>query len=171
MYSVKLPVFIAMNIIFLLALLSLWCYMTIYLVTPINTVKRSIEAVTAGNLAIHHSTVNANGNGGNGIHVTGKLTIDQKSTVTVQENDCSISSKWTIPGALMIAGQSKISDSTVTIQNNGGSGIYQKAGSLTVEDDAKLTIVKNTAEMNAVEVQQLDLTSYMKRMEKSRGAY
>ncbi|AST80066.1 TPA: chemoreceptor protein [Citrobacter freundii] len=53
MYSVKLPVFIAMNIIFLLALLSLWCYMTIYLVTPINTVKRSIEAVTAGNLAIH----------------------------------------------------------------------------------------------------------------------
>lgn len=27
--------------------------MTIYLVTPINTVKRSIEAVTAGNLAIH----------------------------------------------------------------------------------------------------------------------
>ncbi|EBW6663810.1 chemoreceptor protein, partial [Salmonella enterica subsp. enterica serovar Reading] len=39
MYSVALPVFIAMNIIFLLALLSLWCYMTIYLVTPINTVK------------------------------------------------------------------------------------------------------------------------------------
>jgi methyl-accepting chemotaxis protein len=53
MYSVRLPVIISMNVIFLLALFALWCYMTIYLVTPINTVKKSIEQVTAGNLAVH----------------------------------------------------------------------------------------------------------------------
>lgn len=40
-----------------------------------------------------------------------------------------------------------------------------------IEKAGQLLFVKNTAEMNAVEVQQLDLTSYMKRMEKSRGAY
>lgn len=53
MCSVRLPVIISMNVIFLLALFALWCYMTIYLVTPINTVKKSIEQVTAGNLAVH----------------------------------------------------------------------------------------------------------------------
>lgn len=35
-----------------IALFSLWAYMTKYLVTPINTVKKSIEEVTSGNLAV-----------------------------------------------------------------------------------------------------------------------
>jgi len=36
----------------LISLALLWLYMTYYLVTPINTVKRSIEEVTSGNLSI-----------------------------------------------------------------------------------------------------------------------
>ncbi len=34
------------------ALFLLWCYMTKYLVVPINTVKKSIEEVTSGNLGV-----------------------------------------------------------------------------------------------------------------------
>ena len=112
----------------------------------VNFNDNGAHGLSAASLKIWNSTVNANGNGANGIHVTGALDIDQKSVVTIEKNKCSISSKWTIPGALYIAGQSRISDSTVTIQGNNGSGIYQKSGSLTVEPSATLTIVKNTAE-------------------------
>ncbi|EMJ0102150.1 chemoreceptor protein [Enterobacter cloacae] len=43
---------ITLNVINVIALFSLWIYMTQYLVTPINTVKKSIEEVTAGNLGV-----------------------------------------------------------------------------------------------------------------------
>ncbi|MGY5956948.1 methyl-accepting chemotaxis protein [Kosakonia sp. BK9b] len=43
---------IAHSVISLSALGFLWLYMTHYLVTPINTVKKSIEEVTSGNLSI-----------------------------------------------------------------------------------------------------------------------
>ncbi|EOX3824700.1 methyl-accepting chemotaxis protein [Enterobacter quasiroggenkampii] len=48
--SSKSSLFISLNVINFVALFLLWVYMTRYLVTPINTVKRSIEEVTAGNL-------------------------------------------------------------------------------------------------------------------------
>lgn len=35
-----------------LTLLFMWFYMTYYLVSPINTVKKSIDEVTAGNLSV-----------------------------------------------------------------------------------------------------------------------
>ncbi|CAM4112103.1 MULTISPECIES: methyl-accepting chemotaxis protein [Lelliottia] len=50
--SKSTSLFIAVNIINVLAVLLLWSYMTKYLVTPINTVKKSIEEVTSGNLAV-----------------------------------------------------------------------------------------------------------------------
>ncbi|MDR9890310.1 methyl-accepting chemotaxis protein [Pseudenterobacter timonensis] len=50
--SKNIPLFIAVNSINALALIVLWLYMTKYLVTPINTVKNSIEEVTAGNLSL-----------------------------------------------------------------------------------------------------------------------
>ncbi|HCQ7176778.1 MULTISPECIES: methyl-accepting chemotaxis protein [Enterobacter cloacae complex] len=43
---------ITLNVINVIALFLLWIYMTQYLVTPINTVKKSIEEVTAGNLNV-----------------------------------------------------------------------------------------------------------------------
>ncbi|HBC0585312.1 TPA: chemoreceptor protein [Enterobacter cloacae] len=43
---------ITLNVINMIALFLLWIYMTQYLVTPINTVKKSIEEVTAGNLGV-----------------------------------------------------------------------------------------------------------------------
>nr|WP_096147929.1 methyl-accepting chemotaxis protein [Enterobacter hormaechei] len=44
--------FIAVIIVQCSALILLWAYMTKYLVTPINTVKKSIEEVTSGNLGV-----------------------------------------------------------------------------------------------------------------------
>lgn len=50
--SSKSSLFISLNVINFVAPFLLWVYMTRYLVTPINTVKRSIEEVTAGNLGV-----------------------------------------------------------------------------------------------------------------------
>ncbi|WP_148241800.1 methyl-accepting chemotaxis protein [Enterobacter asburiae] len=52
LFSSKTSLFISLNVINFVALFLLWVYMTKYLVTPINTVKKSIEEVTAGNLGV-----------------------------------------------------------------------------------------------------------------------
>lgn len=107
------------------------------------------HGLSTGTLTIEDSSVTANGNGGNGIHTNNVLTI-KNSTVEVKNNNCGISSQWTVPGAIHIgAGDSSISGSTVTVTGNKGSGIYQKAasGSLTVADDVKLVVQTNTAEV------------------------
>ena len=102
------------------------------------------HGLSAGNLTINNSTVTANSNGGNGIHVVGKLEVTNNSTVTITNNDCHISSKWTIPGALYIGGNGIIDKTTnLTITNNNGSGIYVKKGvELTLETGL---ITKNIA--------------------------
>jgi methyl-accepting chemotaxis protein len=51
-YFPAISLFISLNVINFVALFLLWVYMTKYLVTPINTVKKSIEEVTAGNLGV-----------------------------------------------------------------------------------------------------------------------
>lgn len=50
--SKNMALFATITVVWLATLSSLWLYMTHYLVTPINTVKKSIEEVTAGNLSI-----------------------------------------------------------------------------------------------------------------------
>lgn len=52
LFSSNTSLFISLNVINFVALFLLWVYMTKYLVTSINTVKRSIEEVTAGNLGV-----------------------------------------------------------------------------------------------------------------------
>ncbi|HFK5792157.1 TPA: methyl-accepting chemotaxis protein [Enterobacter asburiae] len=52
LFSSNPSLFISVNVINFVALFLLWVYMTKYLVTPINTVKKSIEEVTAGNLGV-----------------------------------------------------------------------------------------------------------------------
>lgn len=107
------------------------------------------HGLSAGNLTIDNSTVTANGNGANGIHTIGTLNICNKSNVEIKNNKCSISSQWTKPGAFYMGGtESKIEDSTLVIQDNLGSGIYQKNknGTLTIADNATVSIMKNKAE-------------------------
>ena len=116
--------------------------------SEVNFKDNGAHGLSAGTLTIDHSEVTATGNGGNGIHTSSTLTIQNSAVVTIKNNDCSISSKWTIPGALHVGnGDSRIdAASEVTIENNSGSGILLKAGTLTVEAGAKLTIKNNTAE-------------------------
>ncbi|HFN3649303.1 methyl-accepting chemotaxis protein [Enterobacter hormaechei] len=52
LFSASFSLFIAVIIVQCIALILLWAYMTKYLVTPINTVKKSIEEVTSGNLGV-----------------------------------------------------------------------------------------------------------------------
>lgn len=48
----KFTLLIALNIFFIVAFLLLFTYLTQFLVKPINTVKKSIEEVTSGNLGV-----------------------------------------------------------------------------------------------------------------------
>ena len=109
------------------------------------------HGLSAGTLTINNSKVTCNNNGANGIHTNNDMRILNHSDVTIKGNQCGTSSAWTIPAALHVADQSGIScidsTSTVTIQENLGSGILLKSGKLTVEDGAKITVTNNKAEM------------------------
>lgn len=102
------------------------------------------HGLSGGKVSIDSSTVTANSNGANGLHVADSLNISG-STVTIDGNGCTVSSKWTIPGALYLGGDASITGSVLTITNNLGSGIYQKAGALTVDPSASVTVTNNTA--------------------------
>lgn len=52
LFSRNSSLFIAVIIVQFIASFLLWAYMTKYLVTPINTVKKSIEEVTSGKLGV-----------------------------------------------------------------------------------------------------------------------
>lgn len=52
LFSRNSSLFSAVIIVQFIALFLLWAYMTKYLVTPINTVKKSIEEVTSGKLGV-----------------------------------------------------------------------------------------------------------------------
>lgn len=114
--------------------------------SKVNFNNNGAHGLSAGLLTINNSTVNANNNGANGIHVGDTLKIQNTSIVNIENNKCSISSKWTMPGALYVAGKNSIIDKTtkLTIQNNNGSGIYvHKTGDLKLETG---TIINNFAE-------------------------
>ncbi len=114
--------------------------------SKVNFNNNGSHGLSAGLLTIDNSTVNANNNGANGIHVKSTLKVQNNSIVNIENNKCSISSQWTIPGALYVAGKDSIIDKTtkLTIQNNNGSGIYvHRTGDLKLEAG---TIINNFAE-------------------------
>lgn len=104
------------------------------------------HGLSAGTLTIDNSYVEAKNNGANGVHAASTLIVRNNSTLFIDGNGCTISSKWTQPGALYVAGKDSIIDKTtkLTITNNNGSGIYIKnTGSLKLETG---TITNNIAE-------------------------
>lgn len=108
--------------------------------------NNNAHGLSAGLLTIDNSTVEANNNGANGVHVGSKLTVKNNSTLLIDGNKCTISSKWTQPGALYIGGKDSIIEKStkLTITNNNGSGIYvKKNASLNLEVG---TITNNIAE-------------------------
>lgn len=77
-----LPILITCNIIYLISALLLWWYMTCYLVVPINTAKKSIEEVAAGNLSIHISEF---GNNCAGRLIPGINSLSENISALVRE--------------------------------------------------------------------------------------
>lgn len=119
--------------------------------STVNFNDNGAHGLSAGRLVIDNSTVNGNNNGANGIHVGSILTIKNNSKVTATGNKCTISSQWTIPGAVYVAnaaGNESTIDKTskVTIEDNQGSGILLKSGTLKVEEGTDLSIMRNKAE-------------------------
>ncbi len=51
--TANMKVLIMLNIAWVAIIFSLWSYMTVYLVRPINEVKRNIDEINAGNLSVH----------------------------------------------------------------------------------------------------------------------
>lgn len=62
------------------------------------------------------------------------FTSLDEAVKSAKDNDCTISSKWTNPGALFIGGKALVEEDTdLVISNNNGSGIYVKStGDLTL---------------------------------------
>lgn len=81
-FSARSPILITCNIIYLISSLLLWWYMTCYLVVPINTVKKSIEEVAAGNLSIHISEF---GNNCAGRLIPGINSLSENISALVRE--------------------------------------------------------------------------------------
>ena len=119
-----------------------------FIKSKVNFNNNGAHGLSAGKLIIDNSTVNANGNGANGIHVGNLLKVQNNSVVNIEENQCAISSRWTIPGALYVnAVEESLIDATsiVTIIENKGSGILLKSGTLNAAEGAKLTVTNNEA--------------------------
>lgn len=51
--SVSLAILLILNVTWLMLFVCLWAYMTLYLVKPINEVKKNIDEIGSGNLSVH----------------------------------------------------------------------------------------------------------------------
>ncbi|EBG5205618.1 chemoreceptor protein [Salmonella enterica subsp. enterica] len=94
-----LPILITCNIIYLISVLLLWWYMTCYLVVPINTVKKSIEEVAAGNLSIHISEF---GNNCAGRLIPGINSLSDNISALVREIRSSSQTAMTLSEQLAV---------------------------------------------------------------------
>ncbi|MFP2786813.1 methyl-accepting chemotaxis protein [Enterobacter ludwigii] len=97
LFSSKSSLFISLNIINFVALFLLWDYMTKYLVTPINTVKKSIEEVTAGNLGV---TIPEFGNNCAGRLIPGINSLSSNIATLVREIRASSQTAMTLSDQL-----------------------------------------------------------------------
>ncbi|MEZ2377859.1 methyl-accepting chemotaxis protein [Enterobacter sp. RCC_40] len=97
LFSSKSSLFISLNIINFVALFLLWGYMTKYLVTPINTVKKSIEEVTAGNLGV---TIPEFGNNCAGRLIPGINSLSSNIATLVREIRASSQTAMTLSDQL-----------------------------------------------------------------------
>lgn len=112
----------------------------------VNFINNTSHGLSAGYLLIDNSKVNANYNGANGIYVRSIFKVINNSNVSVIGNKCSISSKWTQPGAVRLGGESIVDlSSTFTVTDNNGSGIYLT--STATLDLQSGTITRNVADL------------------------
>ena len=112
----------------------------------VNFNNNGSHGLSAATLTINNSTVNANNNGMCGIISSGKTEI-QSSEVTIEKNkvNVAIDGRYARPGAFTISAETTVSaDSTVSICDNGGSGIFLWGPNASLDMKAG-TIMRNTA--------------------------
>lgn len=112
--------------------------------STVSVTNSGTHGISASDFIVDQSTVISNKNGANGITVGGKMEVKNKSKIEIVENKCTISSKWTHPGALVVK-SGGIIDKTcnVRIVNNQGSGISVLGGTFTMDAGV---VSKNVAE-------------------------
>ena len=104
------------------------------------------HGLSAQTLKVSGSTLSANENGANGIHVTVKLEVVD-SAINVKNNTVGIASQWTKPGALYLAdGANTVTKSILTLTGNQGPALHLNAGSLTIDQASDVTIRDNRSE-------------------------
>ncbi|ECG8590135.1 chemoreceptor protein [Salmonella enterica subsp. salamae] len=90
-------ILITFNVIYLVSLSLLWWYMTHYLVVPINTVKKSITEITAGNLSL---SIPEFGNNCAGRLIPGINSLSDNISALVSEIRSSSQTAMTLSGQL-----------------------------------------------------------------------
>ena len=107
------------------------------------------HGLSAGNLTIKDSTVTATDNKFCGIVVSGKFNISDHSIVTVDSNASGKSEAAYAGFRLSGSGESTIdSTSSLSIKNNQNTGLYVRAGNLTISEGANVEITNNTVTNN-----------------------
>lgn len=97
LFSRNSSLFIAVIIVQFIALFLLWAYMTKYLVTPINTVKKSIEEVTSGKLGV---SIHEFGNNCAGRLIPGINSLSSNIATLVREIRASSQTAMTLSDQL-----------------------------------------------------------------------
>lgn len=97
LFSRNSSLFIAVIIVQFIALFLLWAYMTKYLVTPINTVKKSIEEVTSGKLGV---SIPEFGNNCAGRLIPGINSLSSNIATLVRESRASSQTAMTLSDQL-----------------------------------------------------------------------
>ncbi len=151
LFSRNSSLFIAVIIVQFIALFLLWAYMTKYLVTPINTVKKSIEEVTSGKLGV---SIPEFGNNCAGRLIPGINSISSNIATLVREIRASSQTAMTLSDQL----SSRSAQLSVKTEQQSAS-LVQTAASM--EEMAAST--KNNADNTRLASEQANLATLQAR--------
>ncbi|CZZ83017.1 methyl-accepting chemotaxis protein [Enterobacter hormaechei] len=151
LFSRNSSLFIAVIIVQFIALFLLWAYMTKYLVTPINTVKKSIEEVTSGKLGV---SITEFGNNCAGRLIPGINSLSSNIATLVREIRASSQTAMTLSDQL----SSRSAQLSVKTEQQSAS-LVQTAASM--EEMAAST--KNNADNTRLASEQANLATLQAR--------
>ncbi|MDK9988052.1 methyl-accepting chemotaxis protein [Enterobacter hormaechei] len=151
LFSRNSSLFIAVIIVQFIALFLLWAYMTKYLVTPINTVKKSIEEVTSGKLGV---SIPEFGNNCAGRLIPGINSLSSNIATLVREIRASSQTAMTLSDQL----SSRSAQLSVKTEQQSAS-LVQTAASM--EEMAAST--KNNADNTRLASEQANITTLQAR--------
>ena len=151
LFSRNSSLFIAVIIVQFIALFLLWAYMTKYLVTPINTVKKSIEEVTSGKLGV---SIPEFGNNCAGRLIPGINSLSSNIATLVREIRASSQTAMTLSDQL----SSRSAQLSVKTEQQSAS-LVQTAASM----EEMATSTKNNADNTRLASEQANIATLQAR--------